>query len=65
MRGISYHTPYRLKLKDGTECIATLVHINTQYNTWCKEPDVWRREEPAPGRKMHIQQKEVAEVIEI
>ena len=58
---MNYNQLYELTLNTGEKCLAKLVHINTQFNSRCKEPDVWRREVDVPGKKRHVQMKDVKE----
>lgn len=66
MPEIEYKKIYALELKDGSKCRAELIHLNPQFHTKVKDPSelyVWRRENPKPGEKKYIQQKQVRRVI--
>ena len=45
---IFYQTPYRITLKDGTECDAMLIHLNPRFHTHTKNHKVWKRLDGVP-----------------
>lgn len=57
-----YQTPYRITLKDGTECDAMLIHLNPRFYTHTKNHKVWKRLDGVPRKMRYVQEEDVVRV---
>lgn len=52
---IKYQTPYMVRLRDGTECMAMLLRLNK----YSGHVTVWKRLDDVPKKKKYIPRDEV------
>ena len=55
---IKYQTPYLIRLRDGTECMAMLLKLNKH----CKGITVWKRLDNVPRKKRYIPRENVVAI---
>ena len=52
---VNYQTPYMVRLKDGTECMAMLLKLNSH----CGKKEVWKRLDNVPRKKRYVDKEDV------
>lgn len=56
---MEYQTPYKIRLRDGTECEAVLLKLNK----YCGKREIWKRLDDVPRKQRYIDPEEVEGVI--
>ena len=59
---VKYQTPYMIRLRDGTECMAMLIHFNPKYHGKAPVPDMWKRLDNVPKKKRYVDKSDVVAI---
>lgn len=55
---LKYQVPYKVRLKDGTECMAMLLKLNKH----CNKVEVWKRLDDVPRKKKYVPKSDVVAI---
>lgn len=59
---LKYQHPYKIRLKNGTECTAMLIHLNPKYHTRMQKHAVWKRLDDVPRKQKYVPVNDVVKV---
>lgn len=61
---LKYQTPYLIRLRDGTECEAMLIHHNPQFHSKHPIPDEWRKtDRTLPKKQRRIESSDIVAIM--